>query len=222
MLFEKILYFCRKKAASQQLEQAPLRSVCTFLHLKGVFFLRVQIDCIMAFYFCIQIITVRPLGRGINKIIRTMEKTNIYTDEERYWMTGGRTGTLPTRIIPSVIYSLAPNEIFVFGSNALGMHHAGAARVAYNEFGAEWGNGEGLQGQSYSIPTMEGEHNTKLAIMRFTQYAREHPELKFLVTPVGCGIAGNTPEEIAPMFKDAAYLENVYLPISFWKVLMKI
>lgn len=190
------------------------------MHLKGVFFLRVQIDCIMAFYFCIQIVTVRPLGRGINKIIRTMEKTNIYTDEERYWMTGGRTGTLPTRIIPSVIYSLAPNEIFVFGSNALGMHHAGAARVAYNEFGAEWGNGEGLQGQSYSIPTMEGEHNTKLAIMRFTQYAREHPELKFLVTHVGCGIAGYTPEEIAPMFKDAAYLENVYLPISFWKVLM--
>ena len=221
MLFEKILYFCRKKAASQQSEQAQLCSVCTFLHLKGVFFLRVQIDCIMAFYFCILIVTVRPLGRGINKIIRTMEKTNIYTDEERYWMTGGNTGTLPTRIIPSVIYCLAPNEIFVFGSNALGMHHAGAARVAYNEFGAEWGNGEGLQGQSYSIPTMEGEHNTKLAIMRFTQYAKEHPELKFLVTPVGCGIAGYTPEEIAPMFVDAAYLENVYLPISFWKVLMK-
>ena len=62
MLFEKILYFCRKKAASQQSEQAPLRSVCTFLHVKGVFFLIVQIDCIMAFYFCIQIVTVRPLG----------------------------------------------------------------------------------------------------------------------------------------------------------------
>lgn len=123
-----------------------------FLHVKGVFFLRVQIDCIMAFYFCIQIVTVRPLGRGINKIIRTMEKTNIYTDEERYWMTGGRTGTLPTRIIPSVIYSLAPNEIFVFGSNALGMHHAGAARVAYNEFGAEWGNGEGCKGSRTRFP----------------------------------------------------------------------
>jgi len=149
-----------------------------------------------------------------------MKRKNIYTDEERYWMTGGNTGTLPTRIIPSVIYCLAPNEIFVFGSNALGMHHAGAARVAYNEFGAEWGNGEGLQGQSYSIPTMEGEHSTKLAVMRFTQYAREHPKLKFLVTPVGCGIAGYTPGEMAPMFKDAAYLENVYLPISFWKVLM--
>lgn len=67
-----------------------------------------------------------------------MKRKNIYTDEERYWMTGGNTGTLPIRIIPSVIYSLAPSEIFVFGSNALGMHHAGAAHVAYNEFGAEW------------------------------------------------------------------------------------
>ena len=84
-----------------------------------------------------------------------MKKENIYTDEELYWMTGGDAGTLPTRIIPSEIYSLAPNEVFVFGSNALGMHHGGAARVAYNEFGAEWGNGEGLQGQSYAIPTME-------------------------------------------------------------------
>ena len=110
--------------------------------------------------------------------------------------------------------------MFVFGSNALGMHHGGAARVAYNEFGAEWGNGEGLQGQSYAIPTMEGEHSTMLAVNRFTDYAKEHPELKFLVTPIGCGIAGYSPEEIAPMFKEAAALENVYLPISFWKVLM--
>lgn len=104
-----------------------------------------------------------------------MERKNIYTDEERFWMTGGNTGTLPTRIIPSVIYSLAQNEIFVFGSNAMGMHHLGAVRVAYNEFGAEWGNGEGLQGKSYSIPTMEGVVSTRLAVKRFTQYAREHP-----------------------------------------------
>ena len=135
-------------------------------------------------------------------------------------MKGGAEGSLPTRIIPSEIYSLAQNEVFVFGSNALGMHHGGAARVAYNEFGAEWGNGEGLQGQSYAIPTMEGEHSTMLAVNRFTDYAKEHPELKFLVTPIGCGIAGYSPEEIAPMFKEAAALENVYLPISFWKVLM--
>lgn len=149
-----------------------------------------------------------------------MKKDNIYTDEERYWMTGGNDGSLPTRIIPSEIYSLETNEVFVFGSNALGMHHGGAARIAYNEFGAEWGNGEGMQGQSYAIPTMEGEHNTMLAIRRFTHYAKDHPELKFMVIPIGCGIAGYTPEEIAPMLSEAASLPNVYLPISFWKVLM--
>ena len=77
-----------------------------------------------------------------------MKKENIYTDEERYWMTGGNDGSLPTRIIPSEIYSLAPNEVFFFGSNALGLHLHGAARIAYNEFGAEWGNGEGMQGHS--------------------------------------------------------------------------
>ena len=67
---------------------------------------------------------------------------------------------------------------------------------------------------------MEGVISTWLAVKRFTQYAKDHPELKFLVTPVGCGIAGYTPEEMAPMFKDAAFLENVFLPISFWKVLV--
>lgn len=67
---------------------------------------------------------------------------------------------------------------------------------------------------------MEGEHSTMLAVNRFTDYAKEYLELKFLVTPIGCGIAGYSPEEIAPMFKEAAALENVYLPISFWKRLM--
>lgn len=150
-----------------------------------------------------------------------MEKSNVYSDEERRWIAKGRNEEYTTRLTPSVIYTLAPDEIFVFGSNALGMHHGGAARIAYNEFGAEWGNGEGLQGQSYAIPTMEGEYNTKLAIKRFIQFAQDHPELKFMVTPIGCGIAGYTPEEIAPMFKDAVCGKNVYLPISFWKVLLK-
>ena len=129
--------------------------------------------------------------------------------------------TMNKRITPAFITTLEPNEIFVFGSNLQGIHAGGAARMARLHFGAEMGNGVGMQGQSYAIPTMQGEYETKLAIMRFTQYAMEQPELKFLVTPVGRGIAGYTPEEIAPMFKDAAYLENVYLPISFWKVLMK-
>lgn len=150
-----------------------------------------------------------------------MEKSNVYTDEGRRWIANGGTEEFSTRLTPSVIYTLAPDEIFVFGSNALGMHHGGAARIAYNEFGAEWGNGEGLQGQSYAIPTMEGEYSTMLAVNRFIQYAQKHPKLKFMVTPVGCGIAGYTPEEIAPMFTDAICVKNVYLPISFWKVLLK-
>ena len=149
-----------------------------------------------------------------------MDKNN-YTEEEQYWMTGGNTGTLPDRITPSMINVLDPNEIFVFGSNIQGMHMGGAARVAYSKFGAEWGNGEGLQGQSYALPTMEGIENTTAAARHFTACAKEHPELKFFVTPVGCGIAGYTPEDIAPMFREAAKLENVYLPVSFWKVLME-
>ena len=147
---------------------------------------------------------------------------NNYTEEEKYWLTGGNTGTLPDRITPSMINVLKPNEIFVFGSNIQGMHMGGAARVAYSKFGAEWGNGEGLQGQSYALPTMEGIESTEAAVRHFTICAKEHPELKFFVTPVGCGIAGYAPEDIAPMFRDAAELENVYLPVSFWKVLMGI
>jgi len=144
---------------------------------------------------------------------------NVYTTEERYWMTGGESGTLPNRITPTTVNVLQDDEIFVFGSNAQGMHAGGAARVALNKFGAEWGNGEGLQGQSYALPTMEGMESTRAAVERFTECAKAHEELKFFVTAVGCGIAGYTVEEIAPMFKEAAELKNVYLPISFWKVL---
>lgn len=149
-----------------------------------------------------------------------MTNRNSYTEEKKYWLTGGNTGTLPSRITPSIVRVLGSQEVFVFGSNIQGMHMGGAARVAYEKFGAEWGNGEGLQGQSYALPTMEGIESTREAIERFTTYAQKHPELKFFVTPVGCGIAGYTPEMIAPMFYDAAYLENVYLPVSFWKILI--
>lgn len=75
---------------------------------------------------------------------------NYYTPEEQYRMTGGNTGKLPVRITPSKINILGENEIFVFGSNIKGLHMGGAARAAYNRFGAEWGNGEGLQGKSYA------------------------------------------------------------------------
>ena len=119
------------------------------------------------------------------------------------------------RITPELISSLQPGQIFVFGSNQFGHHAGGAARYALNNFGAEWGNGEGLQGRSYAIPTMEGLSSTRAAVERFITFARQHQELTFLVTPIGCGIAGYTPAEIAPFFADATDLENVYLPESF-------
>lgn len=123
------------------------------------------------------------------------------------------------RITPEHISELAPKEIFVFGSNAQGRHMGGAAWVASEKFGAVWGQGEGLQGKSYAIPTMEGLDNLAPAVERFVAFARQHPDLTFLVTPIGCGIAGYRPEQIAPLFAEAVPLPNVFLPMSFWKVL---
>lgn len=123
------------------------------------------------------------------------------------------------RITPEMIDFLKEGEIFVFGSNVHGNHAGGAARFAVQRFGAIWGQGEGLQGQSYAIPTMEGMSNMIPAINRFIAFAKEHQELRFYVTAIACGIAGYTPYEIAPHFKDAVALENVCLPLSFWKVI---
>ena len=123
------------------------------------------------------------------------------------------------RTSPWMIVQLKPNEVFVFGSNVNGYHGGGAALTALQKFGAIWGQGEGLQGQSYGIPTMEGIDSMKAAIERFILFAKEHRELIFLVTPIGCGIAGYKPEEVAPFFRSAIDLENVYLPDSFWMIL---
>ena len=121
---------------------------------------------------------------------------------------------------PAMITSLKPDEVFVFGSNLQGQHLGGAARVAYKSFGAEWGNGVGLQGQSYAIPTMQGGVDTiKPYTDEFILFAKEHPELLFYVTPIGCGIAGFTEEEIAPLFKHAVGISNIRLPESFVKLI---
>lgn len=126
------------------------------------------------------------------------------------------------RISPDLINNLKDNEIFVFGSNLEGMHGGGAARIAYNNFGAVWGQGVGLQGQSYGIPTMHGGVDViKPYVDEFINFAKSHPELKFLVTRIGCGIAGFRDEEMAPLFKDAFEIENIYLPKSFYDILVK-
>lgn len=118
---------------------------------------------------------------------------------------------------PENISQLKPNEIFVFGSNLAGQHAGGAARVALHEFGAVWGQGVGLQGRSYAIPTMQGGVGTiRPYVDEFIAFAKAHPGLKFYVTRIGCGIAGFNDEEIAPLFKSALEVDNIILPISFW------
>ena len=125
------------------------------------------------------------------------------------------------RITNEHISRLAPGEIFVFGSNLAGMHAGGAARTAVKLFGAIMGQGVGLQGRSYAIPTMQGGVETIAPYVdQFIAFAKEHPELKFLVTPIGCGIAGFSPEDIAPLFKNARNIDNISLPQSFWNLLL--
>ncbi len=117
------------------------------------------------------------------------------------------------RTTPEFITELQPNEIFVFGSNLKGMHGGGAAYIAYRKFGAIMGQGVGLQGQSYGIPTMQGGVETiRPYVDEFIAFAKEHPKLTFLVTRIGCGIAGFTDEEIAPLFEQAHEVENIVLP----------
>jgi len=121
---------------------------------------------------------------------------------------------------PDYIDSLLPNQIFVFGSNALGYHTGGASGTARKRFGAVWGQSEGLQGQCYAIPVDYGKNirkdgEVRAAVGRFVTFAKEHPDLFFLVTRVGCGIAGYHDEEMAQFFIDALELKNVSLPKSF-------
>lgn len=117
---------------------------------------------------------------------------------------------------PENITHLEPDDIFVFGSNLQGLHRGGAARAAYRNFGAVWGQGVGMQGQSYAIPTMQGGVETiKPYVDDFINLAREWDQNTFYVTRIGCGIAGFTDEEIAPLFDKAYDLYNVRLPKSF-------
>lgn len=116
---------------------------------------------------------------------------------------------------------MQPNEIFVFGSNLDGAHAGGAAWLAHNRFGAVWGQGVGLQGQSYAIPTMQGGVETIAPYVdEFIEFAKSHRELKFFVTRIGCGIASFTAAEIAPLFEMAIDVDNIILPKDFVKLLV--
>lgn len=146
-----------------------------------------------------------------------METINKYDRILRNELHSSVDTRVPQRMTPSKIDSLAKNEVFVFGSNKYGHHSGGAAKAAHKKFGAVWGEGDGHHGQSYAISTMEGLLETAKNVNRFINYAKEHQELTFLVTPIGCGIAGYNPLQIAPLFAKAIALPNVHLPRIFWE-----
>lgn len=152
-------------------------------------------------------------------------------DFEDYYNERTKDDYLNSRLVtPEMIGQLKPNEVFVFGSNLKGLHYGGAALFAVKRFGAEMGNGIGLQGQSWAIPTLYGPganiEGNKLPLDEIRgyvddmlSYAERNPSMVFYVTPLGCGIAGFTESEIAPLFKDAVYMKNVALPESFYEIL---
>ena len=130
------------------------------------------------------------------------------------------------RITPENIKELNDNEIFCFGSNRSNIHGAGAAKHAL-KFGAKYGIG-GLRGLTYALPTKDEHIRTlqieeiKKEVIKFIDLAYYHPDLTFLVTKIGCGLAGYSAEDIAPLFIPAINLKNVHLPLEFWEILDRI
>lgn len=130
------------------------------------------------------------------------------------------------RITAENIRSLNENEIFVFGSNLRGAHGRGAAKLAMDKFGAIYGHSSGLKGQSYGIPTKDRNiktlriHEIKPHVDRFIKFAIKNPQLKFFVTEIGTGLAGLKHKDVAPLFKEALMVENIYLPEKFLNELL--
>lgn len=128
-------------------------------------------------------------------------------------------------ITPENITELALNEIFVFGSNLRGVHGAGAAKLAHTQFGARYEVGIGPTGNCYALPTKDYNVYT-LPLNDIQDFIEDlevfiiaHPDKKFLITKIGCGLAGYIPEQIAPMFKKISKLPNITLPRDFWEIL---
>lgn len=131
------------------------------------------------------------------------------------------------RVTNDEITHVSGNEIFVFGSNLSGMHGGGAAKVAM-KWGAIWGVGVGIKGNTYAIPTKSKEFKRTLTIdeikpyvIDFVRFAKDNPDLRFYVTEIGCGIAGLTIEEVAPLFRYTIKMNNVFLPAKFWREIAK-
>jgi hypothetical protein len=126
------------------------------------------------------------------------------------------------RTTPDNIKKLEQGHIFVFGSNLSGRHGKGAAKTALG-WGAKWGQGTGLQGRTYGIPTKDASIRRTLTVIEikpfvdeFIEFAKNNPNLIFLVTEIGCGLAGHKQKDIAPLFVNAVNIENIHLPEKFW------
>ena len=124
-----------------------------------------------------------------------------------------------SRITPDDIKRLGASEVFVFGSNEQGLHYDGAAKDALDRFGAKKGQGKGLQGKSYAIVSMSGLDVMEEQIKEFCEFAKAHPEKRFLVTKIGCGIAGHIEREVAHLFEVCRDVDNITLPASFWNII---
>lgn len=131
------------------------------------------------------------------------------------------------RITSERIDALQTGQVFVFGSNQAGRHGKGAARQAL-DWGAQWGQASGLQGHTYGIPTKDKSVYKPLSLVEiedyvdeFIEFAKNNEQHTFLVTEIGCGLAGLNPKDIAPLFAEAIKIENIHLPGRFWEFLLK-
>ena len=147
---------------------------------------------------------------------RTSMIRNILSRKRKYL----EKGEFSHRVTPFRIDSLRAGQVFVFGSDGMGSHSGGAARLAVERFHAVVGQAEGMQGQSYAIDSMDGISILAQQAERFILYAAGHPEKTFLVTRIGCGVAGFTPRQVAPLFVKAVDVENIWLPEDFWDELV--
>ena len=132
----------------------------------------------------------KELKYDMKDFLQEWKKQKLIVEAELLKEQEASTNNKESRITPVRISRLGKNEIFVFGSNAKGLHHGGAAKIAAESFGAIMGQGHGLQGKSYAINSMSGISDMMEDIKLFFEFAKANPEKHFFVTPIGCGIAG--------------------------------
>lgn len=162
------------------------------------------------------------LGRGSSKTEALLASgLNMNTFNKKYPTYNAVEGNHGHRHTPNTVTKLNDGEIFVFGSNPAGKQNGGAAKYAKDYFGAIQGQGEGLQGQSYAIPTTQGVKELRKHVDKFIDFAIENPQYTFLVTKIGCGNAGLKVEDVAPLFRFALGHSNIVLPEEFVSILTK-